>query len=690
MNFSKRIYLYLFAALFVFSSVWVAGCDLIDGSDDPDIKAKITVQSVTPPVGVPVELDAGESVYEGRNPEFTWSLEAPSGSNAVIAAPNSEKTSFYPDMTGDYLVTLRVKAEGVEDSQTLTLVVGGGDVPISSDITNDFTFFSENRYLITQSITLRDARLIIQPGTEIRFDQGTGFTVGSDGIIVADGTDDEPILFTGTQKTRGWWDGVFFSGTTHPHNLLNHVIIEYGGREQQHSSTRPANLTLSRSISGNIASVTITNSTFRNSAGYGLFLHENGRMPESFNNTYTKNATGAAAVDAASLHYLDAESTYSGNDQDSDFVLVLGNSISSGVAWQALDVPCFVQGEISVSSSDFAEFRIHPGAAFHFDTDGGFIIRENVILALAGTEENPILFTGSEKTPGWWKGIYVIETTHPNNLIEHIIVEYAGKEAFHGSTEPANLTIARDITRNEASVTIKNSTFRHGHGYGLFLHNNGRMPDSKENRYSHNRQGAVGTFTNVAHYFDAGSDYSGNEKDYVWIRGNTLSQSADWQALNVPYGMKGVSTVRGEIDFVIKPGATFKFDAFAGLVLDDGIKLTIAGTASSPILFTAIQETPGWWKGIHILGTLHVNNNVEHIIVEYGGHEAWHSSLEKANLSIGRSISRNNARVTIKDSHFRFSNGQGLHVHSGSEVNADVCVVNVFQGNTADGCVVVE
>lgn len=682
----RPAFTFLFLTLTLSFVLFTTACDDLIGSDDPDIEAVITVEDPAPPIGVPVVLDARQSVYEGNEPVFSWSMETPAGSSASIEDPSSEVTSFIPDVEGDYIVTLTVSAEGVEDSRTVTIAAGSGDVVVSNDISEDMVFFSANRYIITDNITLRDARLVIQPGTEVRFDQGTGLRIDSDGILDADGTEQEPILFTGTSQSRGWWNGLYFRGTTHPHNLLNYVIIEYGGGEAQHSSTDPANLTVSRSISSYAASVTLTNSILRHSGGFGLFLHANGSMPDSGNNVYTANADGPAAVDAARLHYLDDNSDYTGNDEGKNVVHVIGNTVEENVIWQSLNAPYFVADDISVSD---AEFTIEPGATFYFDAEKRFRLHSGTVFTIAGTEDDPITFTGSEQTPGWWEGVSVVGTTHPNNIMEHVIIEYGGRAAFHSSTTPANLTVSRSISSYAASLTLKNSTLRNGAGLGLFLHSNGSLPNSTDNTFTGNTEGPAMAFTSGAHYFDDASTYSGNTNDYLWIIGDTQDESVTWQALDVPYGMMDDSRVENN-DFAIDPGAEFTFDVNAGLELRGDISFTIKGTADDPIVFTGMEKSAGWWKGIFVTQTQQPNNEMEHVTIEYGGSNAWHSSVEPANLTVGRSISSYNARMTLSNSTLQFSEGHGLYVHSGSQINSDVCDVNDFGDNASDDCVVME
>ncbi len=273
--------------------------------------------------------------------------------------------------------------------------------------------------------------------------------------------------------------------------------------------------------------------------------------------------------------------------------------------------------------------------------------------------------------------------------MEHVIIEYAGRAAFHSSTAPANLTVSRSISSYAASLTLKNSTLRNGAGVGLFLHHHGSLPNSTENTFTGNAEGPAMAFTSGAHYFDDASTYSGNDNDYLWIMGDTQDESVTWQALDVPYGMMDDSRVENN-DFTIDPGAEFAFDVNAGLELGGDISFTIVGTANDPIVFTGTEKSAGWWKGIFVTQTQQPNNEMEHVTIEYGGSNSWHSSVEPANLTVGRSISSYNARMALSNSTLQFSDGHGLYVHSGSQINSDVCDVNEYQDNASDDCVVME
>jgi hypothetical protein len=96
---------------------------------------------------------------------------------------------------------------------------GGQIIRLNDDITSDTTFTANNVYVIPrlkQLFVQPGATLTIEPGTVIKGEQGSVLVVTRGARIVADGTAEDPILFTtnqpDAQKTRGHWGGVLVLG----------------------------------------------------------------------------------------------------------------------------------------------------------------------------------------------------------------------------------------------------------------------------------------------------------------------------------------------------------------------------------------------------------------------------------------------------------------------------------------------
>ncbi len=131
--------------------------------------------------------------------------------------------------------------------------------------------------------------LNIEPGTQIKFTQGSQIEVGyassSYGKIIAQGTASEPIVFTSGAPSpgNGDWDGIFFEDGTMSGTILDYCEVSYAGGYNAYSG----NVTFNNSGSN----VTISYSTIAHSSHYGLFIDGNS-TPTISNITYLDNTSG--------------------------------------------------------------------------------------------------------------------------------------------------------------------------------------------------------------------------------------------------------------------------------------------------------------------------------------------------------------------------------------------------------------
>lgn len=678
----------LLAGLLLIVGMVLVGCDegIVDsnGPDDSTIavSASFSVNPSSPQLGDQVTLDGTTSTVAGA-PElsYSWRLTTPSGSDASLEDDESSITTFTADTEGSYDISLVVSAGGATSNATRGFDVVALDVvELSGSISENRTLSADTRYRVVGNVRVTSGTLTVEPGTTIEFEQGTHLRFDNGTVVVADGTAAAPILFTGTQQSPGWWQGIWLEDTQNPNNVMDHVTIEYGGSETMHSSAAPTNLLLGRNL-GRESSLALTNSTLRHSAGWGLLLFSGSGLLSAGENTYTQNATAPAGVFSDNLHYLDSSSTFTGNLDGNDFVTVSGNSVTQDVTWPALDVPFDMAFQTEIHS----DLTIAAGAQFAFLFEASMIFRDGSVVRAMGTAEAPIVFTGMEKTPGSWQGIYLEDTSNPNNVMNYVVIEYGGRSAFHGSTQPANITLGR--SGNASSLSLTGSTLRHSGGTGLFLSEASSLSSSQNNTYTLNETSAAHLFASGMHYLDSGSSFTGNAdgNDFVSVVGNTATGDISWQALDVPYRMDNRTSVEG--DLTIDAGATFAFAFEAGLVFKAGSVVRAQGTAGDPIVFTGDESTKGWWQGIWLEDTSNPNNAMAHVVIEYGGRSAFFSSsTQPANLTVGRG-GRESALI-LTDSTLRNSAGHGLFVHADSNINSDVCSGdgNTFNANDGPDC----
>ncbi len=159
--------------------------------------------------------------------------------------------------------------------------------------------------------------LTIEPGVVVNFADGKYLWIGDSGKLIADGTPDDKITFTGISKTKGYWKGVVFGPLSDDASVINNTIIEYGGREwfsgksseqcfttSSHANVVPSltenqisqikthGISLRANIITCCAAPTITNSTIRNSAGNGILCIGPHSTPTITCNWITNNTNG--------------------------------------------------------------------------------------------------------------------------------------------------------------------------------------------------------------------------------------------------------------------------------------------------------------------------------------------------------------------------------------------------------------
>ncbi|MGA1823424.1 MAG: right-handed parallel beta-helix repeat-containing protein [bacterium] len=113
--------------------------------------------------------------------------------------------------------------------------------------------------------TTNPVTLTIEPGVELRFNQGLGLYIGAGthkGALIALGTEAEPIIFTANTESPvpGYWSNIYFyDGTVDEISIMDHCIVAWAGGGLS-----------GYGIGLNSASPTIQNCIIGATAGYGI------------------------------------------------------------------------------------------------------------------------------------------------------------------------------------------------------------------------------------------------------------------------------------------------------------------------------------------------------------------------------------------------------------------------------------
>ena len=318
-------------------------------------------------------------------------------------------------------------------------------------------------YRMTGHLTVKKTGEVkIEPGANFEFAENKGLTLKNGGPFVVEGKAEDKIVFTGVESNPGFWPGIQIENTTKSGNTFKHVSIKYAGSSETYDNVKePAALAFDNQW-GKVE-FDLENVTLANSGGFGLYAEQDVSLDNS-ENTFTKNKSGAATIHPARIRNLDGTSSFTGNDKD--FVAIWGGDVTADAeqTWPAIDVPYRMTDSVRVQKT--GKVTINAGARFEFAENTGLTLTNGGPFVIEGTSEDNIVFTGVDSTAGFWSGIQIQNTTHSENMLKHVAIEYAGSSETFDSCEPANLML--DNQWGKVKFGLQNVTLTNSGGFGLY------------------------------------------------------------------------------------------------------------------------------------------------------------------------------------------------------------------------------
>lgn len=578
--------------------------------------AEVNTDAQTIDVGQQVTLDAsGSSDPDGDNLSFSWSLNAPSGSNTQISDDQAESPTFTPDVAGDYVATVTVSdGNGGSDQAEITVTAESNIVTISEDITEDDTWNADNSYLVTAFVDVRSgAKLTIEPGVTVEFASDAGLNIRADNsVLVAAGTQQEPITLTGEQEANGYWRGIRINSNS-VENEISHTTIAYAGSVSAGTYFEAAALTIDQ------AKVQLADVAITNSGEYGIQTRREGSEFPMQNMTFTENDSDHAYIHISQIGYVDAGSTFDGG-----YVTAFGGGTTEDMNVAALDGAKYkIENNVDFEH----QIVITEGAEFEFVPDAGIVVRNGAVIEAVGTASNKIVFTGTSKTAGAWRGIF-IGSASVDNIMEHVDISYGGSTAMATYFGKTNMVI------DNARITLRNISFTGSAGYGIQTRRAGSEFSIKDSYFENNANHNMRIHPTQIDFIDNQTDFNGGDVEVYG--GDTESTGSEtWSSLN--NGMYYfTSTISIEKGVTVEAGALFEMGTDVIFKVPGGNSpgyLKAIGTANEPIIFSGRSKAKGAWGGIWVSsGSL--ENEMDHIMIEYGGGKDLDIYMSSGNLGV--------------------------------------------------------
>jgi PKD repeat protein len=471
----RNINLFRFNYLFVWaigSFLIMAGCKKDDGIvPKPEPQPKITADagpSQSAKLGVLITLDGSKSKdSKGTALKYNWIFtKKPANSTTVLTNATAVNPTFTADLSGEYEVELTVSnTNGQAKDKVLITITPADLVTLGGEIASDRVLENINPdptkpdYLVTANLIVK-AKLTIKPGVVLEFEADRGMHIYPQGALIAKGTMQERIVFTGKSKTAGFWKGILVE-SNNLENALEFTTVEFGGSSSY--AVLPADIKSNLVLAGSnvgASSLKIANSLFAFSGGYGVYVQGSSELAAFSGNGFSKNTGSAIYLPANQVHKLDAASTFSG-DNGVNGVEISGilNQYSE-VTWPDLKdgSSYFISSDITIQSG----LKIAEGATLEFRE--GLVLRvDGGYLNAIGTANNKITFTARTKTGNLNWGGLVFNSAQDLNKLQYTEVSYAGNKQIPGfGNETANITVT-----NTGKVSLTQSAIQYGLGWGV-------------------------------------------------------------------------------------------------------------------------------------------------------------------------------------------------------------------------------
>ncbi|TDO02783.1 hypothetical protein [Sunxiuqinia elliptica] len=274
-------------------------------------------------------------------------------------------------------------------------------------------------------------------------------------------------------------------------------------------------------------------------------------------------------------------------------------------------IDCYMN--ISGSTS----INIEPGVVIAFESDAGMRIAGTTHFEAVGTSSEPIIFTGTSKNKGHWRGL-MFYSSNSNNVLQYALIEYAGGKEFSSSSPVYGGSIA---VAHETAISFDHVTISKGKSHGMQLTGRASSVATANLKIAGNDGVPVQVAAYQAHILDESSEFYGNSSNFVNIVSDNyeIKETVSWKKLDVPYLVDSRVHLNNNGHLTIEAGAEVQFKPQGYLQAasssnSHNVSLKIKGTADEPVHLKAHNGSN--WGGIYYAFTQE-ENVIDHAVIEH-------------------------------------------------------------------------
>ncbi len=495
-----------------------------------------------------------------------------------------------------------------------------------SRITKNETWRANQVHVVTQDVILDNCLLTIEAGARIEFLPNTSLQISTNAAVRAVGTEQDSIIFTANDLSKGAWKNVRF-GFDCLDSLcqFSFCIFESGGIGDS----------LAAMIVCEDAAPAFENSSIRKSVTNGISLLGESRFKKFQLNKVSNNRMAPLLLPANAVASLNSTSQFSGNPGVNAVRVIRNGDVTQSGTWSPLDVPYRFDVDVRIMET---QLTIKPGVQMEFDIGKSFEVGYKARLIAKGEMNLPVKFNGKINQPGYWEGILLRNGSSENSQFAFCRVADGGSNLSH----PAN------VYCETGSPAFENCEFTNSGGYGIIFNGESYPTLFEFNKFLSNKNAPIrmtpAVFGKIRYnQFDM-------ENYFIEVTAGTLYKGGTIPNSAIPYRLTGNLNIYYQT-VTIEPGVVFELGNDVNISVSARGGLIARGNIGLPILFTGSVKSPGYWDFIYFGNDCAVESCVlENCIIEYGG----------GSLSWPANIYCEGSSPTIKNCQVNYSGHWGI------------------------------
>jgi hypothetical protein len=331
---------------------------------------------------------------------------------------------------------------------------GNNDPVDTSPIILDCDYFESDRvleddpnrpvdYIVTCAAKVT-GDVVINAGVVIEFEDDAGLNVSS-GSLNVKGTASNKVVFTGIEKIKGYWRGIFFLSES-INNKLDHAVVSYAGGNKFNSNNDRGNVICYQ------CKLSMTNTELSNGMEHGFNATYTSTDILAFDNNVITSNDKYPVISKTNLgHHYNGSNDYSGNGMD--YILLEGGQpIGDDYTWESTNVPFLIDGNLKIGDGE--SLTLEAGAEILFDVDSEIDVSDGGYFASLGEASNMVTLSGMLEQPGAWLGIINL-SSDPRNEIDFTEISYAG-----GGQHNSNGDLGTIVVWSNAYQKVTNTIIR--------------------------------------------------------------------------------------------------------------------------------------------------------------------------------------------------------------------------------------